>query len=243
MIDLSNLTNEENREGAFGAPDPKDVQIKKLIQLREKFNPNSISSIPKGNTTLDYVGHAAVTDRLLQVDPFWNWEFVSFEENGSPRVDKDANGKICGLWIQLTVCGVTRYGYGTCLPGKNEAVKELIGDAIRNAAMRFGVALDLWSKDELESNTAPSIDAVLTGFRQLGVDRTRVEKRYKKPIEQLTAAEINELVDLGKSIREGRFPVEDAFPPVKVELPAVSVKTGEELARGGDPAKSPKPKK
>ena len=30
-------------------------------------------------------------------------------------------------------------------------MKERIGDAIRNAAMRFGVALDLWSKEELES--------------------------------------------------------------------------------------------
>jgi hypothetical protein len=33
-------------------------------------------------------------------------------------------------------------------------MKERIGDAIRNAAMRFGIALDLWSKEELESTLA-----------------------------------------------------------------------------------------
>ena len=29
---------------------------------------------------LDYVGHAAVTDRLLAVDPWWSWEPVAVDE-------------------------------------------------------------------------------------------------------------------------------------------------------------------
>jgi len=91
---------------------------------------------------LDYVGHAAVTDRLLQVDPGWSWEPVSFDADGLPRLTKEG-----GLWIRLTVAGVTRYGYGDATMG--HGVKELIGDAIRNAAMRFGVALYLWSKEEI----------------------------------------------------------------------------------------------
>ena len=53
------------------------------------------------------------------------------------------------LWIKLTVLGVTRIGVGTVEGGKFEVEKQLIGDAIRNAAMRFGVALDLWSKEDL----------------------------------------------------------------------------------------------
>lgn len=91
----------------------------------------------------DFVGHAHVTERLLDVDPGWNWEPVSFQTNGVPGLDDDG-----GLWIKLTVNGVTRYGYGDA-PGKSGglAVKEAIGDAIRNAAMRFGVALDLWKKE------------------------------------------------------------------------------------------------
>lgn len=91
---------------------------------------------------LDFVGHAAVTDRLLNVDPAWTWEPLGFDDSsGLPVLDREGN-----LWIRLTVCGVSRIGVGD---GAN--MKERIGDAIRNAAMRFGVALSLWTKDELES--------------------------------------------------------------------------------------------
>jgi len=97
---------------------------------------------------LDYVGHAALTDRLLEADPSWNWEPVAMNQNGLPATDQ--NG---GMWIRLTVCGVTRLGYGNA-DGKQggDAVKELIGDALRNAAMRFGAALDLWHKGDLHGD-------------------------------------------------------------------------------------------
>lgn len=94
---------------------------------------------------LDYVGHAALTDRLLDADPFWTWEPAAITAEGLPAFDR--NG---GLWIRLTVCGVTRLGYGSA-DGKSggDAIKEVIGDALRNAAMRFGAALDLWHKGDL----------------------------------------------------------------------------------------------
>ena len=98
------------------------------------------NNITTAHLHLDYVGHAEITDRLLQADPQWAWEPVAFTPEGLPATDR--NG---GLWIRLTVAGVTRLGYGAA-DGKNgpDAVKETIGDALRNAAMRFGVALDLW---------------------------------------------------------------------------------------------------
>jgi len=94
---------------------------------------------------LDYVGHAALTDRLLDVDPAWAWEPLALDSEGHPSLDKDG-----GLWIKLTVNGVSRLGYGDA-QGKTggDAMKERIGDALRNAAMRFGAALDLWHKGEL----------------------------------------------------------------------------------------------
>lgn len=96
---------------------------------------------------LDYVGHAAVTRILLTADPHWSWQPTDF--GGLKAGELDANG---GMWIALTVCGVTRLGYGDA-GGKTgaDAMKERIGDAIRNAAMRFGVALSLWSKADLDS--------------------------------------------------------------------------------------------
>lgn len=98
---------------------------------------------------LDYVGHAETTARLLEVDPCWNWEPTAWTEYGEPRTDK--NG---GMWIKLTVCGVTRLGYGHP-DGKTgpDAIKETIGDAIRNAAMRFGVAIDLWGATYIEDTS------------------------------------------------------------------------------------------
>ncbi len=97
---------------------------------------------------LDYVGHAALTSRLLDCDPEWNWEPVRVDECGAPVFDQ--NG---GMWIRLTVCGVTRLGYGDAQGKKGgNAIKEAIGDALRNAAMRFGAALDLWHKGDLHSD-------------------------------------------------------------------------------------------
>ena len=42
---------------------------------------------------LDYVGHAAVTARLLDADPCWSWEPVAFGEDGLPKFDGFG-----GLW-------------------------------------------------------------------------------------------------------------------------------------------------
>jgi hypothetical protein len=139
-----------------------------LRELQKPFAPEEVEKLPKpmwkgawdnerkgkcdecggyhclSNTIhLDYIGHAGVTRRLLEVDPLWDWEPLAMDEDGLPRFDRFG-----GLWIKLRVCGVTRLGYGDAAgksPGTT-AVKEIIGDAIRNAAMRFGVALDLWSK-------------------------------------------------------------------------------------------------
>jgi len=128
------------------------MDAEKQAELLKPFAPEQIHQLPKGGTTLDYVGHAEVTRRLLQVDPEWNWEPMAFTADGLPSMIIADNGNPIGLWIKLTICGVTRLGFGSCLANKGESEKELIGDAIRNAAMRFGVALDLWSKTPIEQD-------------------------------------------------------------------------------------------
>lgn len=150
-----------------------------LALLREPFPANQISKLPKPTKRqteivredfkkgvrcklcgawhhpdvvhLDYVGHAALTDRLLDCDPAWNWEPVALDDRGAPMLD--GNG---GMWIRLTVCGQTRLGYGHPDGKKGgDAVKEVIGDALRNAAMRFGAALDFWHKGDLHGDDEP----------------------------------------------------------------------------------------
>ena len=39
---------------------------------------------------LDYVGHAALTDRLLDCDPKWNWRPMALTESGAPALDHHA---------------------------------------------------------------------------------------------------------------------------------------------------------
>jgi hypothetical protein len=122
--------------------------------LQRPFLPNEIGKLPRGGIQLDYVGHADVTRRLLEADPTWNWEPLATDENGLPVYDTAQNGQPVGLWIKLTVGGVTRLGYGSVPGNQSDAVKVLIGDALRNAAMRFGVALDLWAKGDRADPTA-----------------------------------------------------------------------------------------
>ncbi|KPI31371.1 hypothetical protein OV320_2587 [Actinobacteria bacterium OV320] len=102
--------------------------------------------ITDAHICLKFIGHAEATNRLLNVDPFWGWEPMALDQAGLPQYDGNR-----GMWIRMTVCGMTRIGYGDAT-GKNgaNAVKEIIGDAIRNAGMRFGMALDLWTSSELE---------------------------------------------------------------------------------------------
>lgn len=144
-----------------------------LAILRRPFPANQISKLPKESKAqadqrkadrnsaisckvcggwhhknavhLDYVGHAALTDRLLDADPEWNWEPLAVDDAGLPAFDRHG-----GLWIKLTIDGVTRLGYGAA-DGKTggDAIKEIIGDALRNSGMRFGAALDLWHKGDL----------------------------------------------------------------------------------------------
>lgn len=157
-------------------PISRDVGANPLSKLRAPFKSNQISKLPKPTKKqtddvradfrkgircticgawhhpdvvhLDYVGHAAATDRLLDTDPEWTWEPLSTDDRGLPAFDE--NG---GLWIRLTVCGVSRLGYGSA-DGKSggDAKKEIIGDAIRNAGIRFGMALDLWHKGNLHAD-------------------------------------------------------------------------------------------
>lgn len=174
-----------------------------LKKLREPFTDLQVSKLPKptykgawdnqpkqrcntcggyhpaGNTIhLDYVGHAALTDRLLDADPQWHWEPLALDDRGLPAFDRDG-----GLWIKLTVAGVTRLGYGDS-QGKTgpNAVKEAIGDALRNAAMRFGAALALWHKGELHvEEPHPSkvaLDRLLGVCTDMGLQPGEVAQRF-----------------------------------------------------------------
>lgn len=114
----------------YGVPDPKIV-----------------GKLPKGNVQLDFVGHADVTKFLLETDPNWRWVPCAWVD-GRPAIHVE-NG-MATMWGELTVLGQARLGVGSVRADKPDLDKELVSDFIRNAAMRFGFCLSLWTKQEWE---------------------------------------------------------------------------------------------
>jgi hypothetical protein len=95
---------------------------------------------------LDFVGHADVTKMLIEIDPEWTWEPTAFDANGLPAYRVENGMAHMAGW--LTILGVRRLGIGSVMHNKPDLLKELISDFIRNASMRFGVCLSLWTKQE-----------------------------------------------------------------------------------------------
>lgn len=115
----------------YGTPDPKIV-----------------GKLPKGGMTLDFVGHADVNKALIEIDPLWTWQPVAWDDEGMPKI-KVANG-VATMWGIMTIHGKQMLGVATVQANKPDLYKELASDFIRNAAMRFGVYLSLWTKNEWE---------------------------------------------------------------------------------------------
>jgi hypothetical protein len=172
-----------------------------LKKLREPFPANQIGKLPKGGVQLDFVGHGFITARLLDVDPLWNWQPVALDPVGLPLLDEFG-----GLWIKLTVCGVTRLGYGDAGGKKGpDAIKVAIGDALRNAGMRFGLALDLWCKGDPDAPQPPSRkrlaqDALMALCKQHKLVPGEVGQRFAD--------------EYGKSIAQAEAELVEAFTQV-----------------------------
>ena len=218
-----------------------------LALLREPFPAHQISKLPKPYKAdspkgkcaecggyhglpavhLDYVGHAALTDRLLDCDPAWDWQPLAFTPEGLPAMDK-----IGGMWIKLTICGVTRLGYGHP-DGKTggNAIKEVIGDALRNAAMRFGAALDLWHKGDLhgDDDDGPMVEPKRD---TPAFDPVAAHDRIAKKLEAVTS--LADLAEAWKSESTTIKEITDARADLGKSLTATKDRLKAELAPKGD---------
>jgi hypothetical protein len=94
------------------------------------------------------------------------------------------------MWGILTVHGKDIIGVGSVKHDKAELDKELIGDFLRNAAMRFGISLSLWSKQEWESNEPASKAQV--GSRAVAKP---VEEPATNEDKALTQQQVKQFVD------------------------------------------------
>jgi hypothetical protein len=132
---------------------------KQLLQVLKDHavpDPKIVGKLPKGNIQLDFVGHADITRILIEIDPMWRWVPIAWDE-GRPKIHVE-NG-MATMWGELQLLGHARLGVGSVRADKADLDKELVSDFLRNAAMRFGICLALWTKqewDDLNNNPAPA---------------------------------------------------------------------------------------
>lgn len=130
----------------------------KLLDVLNKYavpDPKIVGKLPKGGQQLSFVGHADITKMLIEVDSAWTWEPVAFDTDGLPAYRVENGMAHMAGW--LTIHGVRRLGIGSVTHNKPDLLKELASDFLRNAAMRFGICLALWTKQEWEDlNTHPT---------------------------------------------------------------------------------------
>ena len=132
----------------------KTVELKDVLNKYGVPDPKIIGKLPKGGMQLDFVGHADVTKMIIEIDPEWTWEPVAFSTDGLPAYRVENGMAHMAGW--LTIHGVRRLGIGSVAHNKPDLLKELASDFLRNAAMRFGICLSLWTKQEWDDVDRPA---------------------------------------------------------------------------------------
>jgi hypothetical protein len=118
--------NSAERHKALSKPFPRE-------KIQEKRG--------QGGRMMSYISHGLITERLNEVDPEWSWDRVEehiYYDNGIPHC--------AGVTVRLTVGGIARVEAGgpQRQDGFANEIKNAYSDALKRAAMRFGVALDMW---------------------------------------------------------------------------------------------------
>ena len=127
--------------------DKTTESLRKVLHDYAVPDPKIVSKLPKGGITLDFVGHADITRILIEIDPHWRLVPIAWE-NGRPAVN--IVNDMATMWFEMTLLGQARLAIGTAKANSMDLDKVLYGDALRNGAMRFGIGLSLWTKQEWE---------------------------------------------------------------------------------------------
>ena len=147
----------------------ESLLLKAVLEQYATPDPKIVGTIPRNGINLAYVSHAEITRILIDIDPMWNWQPVAWVE-GRPAIH-EANG-VATMWGTLTLLGKSLVGVGSVRADKPDLDKELVGDFLRNAAMRFGICLSLWSKQDWEA-PRNNVNSVQVGYPS---NATEIEK-------------------------------------------------------------------
>lgn len=145
-----------------------ETNIDKLRAVLDEYgvpDPKIVGKLPRGNIQLDYVGHAEITKILIKIDPLWDWRPLKIDDDGLPAYRVE-NG-MAHMAGELTLLGHTRLAVGSAPHNKQDLLKELVSDFLRNASMRYGISLSLWSKEEWSDSPAPAKPVKKTAAKKI----------------------------------------------------------------------------
>jgi hypothetical protein len=114
-----------------------------LKELRKNVDPHLVRQREgwrdrNGNVqTVDYVEWHTVADILDETAPNWNHSIKDIREMGEFMV----------VTVAITIDGITREGVGTGPTRSEMGIKKAEHDALKRAAVKFGIARDLYKKE------------------------------------------------------------------------------------------------
>lgn len=124
---------------------------------------------------VDYVEWHAVADILDNFSPGWSHQIKSVSDVG----------EIVTVIVAVTVDGITREGIGTGAAGTEAGIKKAEHDALKRAAVKFGVGRELYKK---EIETIERLGAVPAPSREnLDANRKPQNPCAKGPADFLTS--------------------------------------------------------
>ena len=127
-----------------------------LRELKKQVDPNLVKQREgwrdrNGNVQMvDYVEWHTVADILDEAAPNWAHTVKDIRQIGD----------LMTVTVAITIDGVTREGIGTGLAQSEVGIKKAEHDALKRAAVKFGIARDLYKKesDVIEHQGSPQND-------------------------------------------------------------------------------------
>ena len=213
----------------------ESLMLKAVLEQYATPDPKIVGTIPRNGINLAYVSHAEITRILIEIDPMWNWQPVAWQD-GRPATH-EANGMIT-MWGTLTLLGKDLIGVGSVRSDKPDYEKELVGDFLRNAAMRFGICLSLWTKqDQLSQSPIRSVPQPTSPHPSKGMTDEQVEQSF---VQAANVVKLGGLVSdkqkglissLGKEVADGDIQpiIQEMFN--KTNLNTLTTKEGSDLIK------------
>lgn len=137
----------KTRPNGSGAAEAQDSNVLEftatLKELRKNVDPHLVRQREgwrdrNGNVqTVDYVEWHTVADILDETAPNWNHSIKDIREFGEFMV----------VTVAITIDGITREGVGTGSTRSEMGIKKAEHDALKRAAVKFGIARDLYKKE------------------------------------------------------------------------------------------------